>query len=217
MLKPVADWDLPSLATALTAASLKAKLQSMRTGARCAGERDPTSARWRGRRRDFLSVMVAVNGGEGDRTTALNQHASLRHCRLRHCHQHKRRLVVLVSKRAHTYQARMAMRTLESSPCTLERNLQGEFSSFKAVLARTTDLAGGNEAAKDEGAGVAADADAAGDAEDNAKWEKRAMQRGAMRGESTERRGASEICVPNAATLVLHLRRRCLEATGVTV
>ena len=81
MLKPVADWDLPSLATALTATSLKAKLQSMRTGARGAGERDPTSARWRGRRRDFLSVMVAVNGGEGDRTTALNQHASLRHCR----------------------------------------------------------------------------------------------------------------------------------------
>jgi len=29
MLKPVADWDLPSLATALTATSLKAKLQSM--------------------------------------------------------------------------------------------------------------------------------------------------------------------------------------------
>ncbi len=107
----------------------------------------------------------------------------------------------------------MAMRTLESSPCMLERNLQGEFSSFKAVLARTTGLAGGNEAAKDEDAGVAADADAAG----NAKWEKRAMQRGAMRGESTERRGASEIWVPNAATLVLHLRRRCLEATGVTV
>ena len=46
MLKPVADWDLPSLATALTATSLKAKLQSMRTGARGAGERDPTSARW---------------------------------------------------------------------------------------------------------------------------------------------------------------------------
>ena len=46
MLKPVADWDLPSLATALTATSLKAKLQLMRTGARGAGERDPTSARW---------------------------------------------------------------------------------------------------------------------------------------------------------------------------
>ena len=46
MLKPVADWDLPSLATALTATSLKAKLQSMCTGARGAGERDPTSARW---------------------------------------------------------------------------------------------------------------------------------------------------------------------------
>jgi hypothetical protein len=46
MLKPVADWDLPSLATALTATSLKARLQSMHTGARGAGEHDPTSARW---------------------------------------------------------------------------------------------------------------------------------------------------------------------------
>jgi len=46
MLKPVADWDLPSLIAALTATSLKAKLQSMRTGAGGAGERDPTSARW---------------------------------------------------------------------------------------------------------------------------------------------------------------------------
>ena len=91
---------------------------------------------------------------------------------------------------------------------TLELNLQG----VKAVLARTTGLAGGNEAVKDEDAGVAADAGAAGDAEDNAKWEKRTMQRGAMRGESTDRRGASEIWVPNAATLVLHLRRRCMEA-----
>jgi hypothetical protein len=76
--------------------------------------------------------------------------------------------------------ARMAMRTLE-------RNLQGELSSVKAVLARTTGLAGGNEAAKDEDAGVAADAGAAGDEEDNAKWEKRTMQRGAMRGESTQK------------------------------
>jgi hypothetical protein len=76
--------------------------------------------------------------------------------------------------------ARMAMRTLE-------RNLQGELSSVKAVLARTTGLAGGKEAAKDEDAGVAADAGAAGDEEDNAKWEKRTMQRGAMRGESVQK------------------------------
>jgi len=46
MLKPVADWDLPSLATALTATSLKARLQSMRTGVRGAGEHDRTSATW---------------------------------------------------------------------------------------------------------------------------------------------------------------------------
>jgi len=48
MLKPVADWDLPSLLTALTATSLKAKLQTVGTGARSASrrERDPTSARW---------------------------------------------------------------------------------------------------------------------------------------------------------------------------
>jgi len=44
MLKPVADWDLPSLLTALTATSLKAKLQTVGTGAR--PQRDPTSARW---------------------------------------------------------------------------------------------------------------------------------------------------------------------------
>ena len=48
MLKPVADWDLTSLLTALTATSLKAKLQTVVTGARGASrpERDPTSARW---------------------------------------------------------------------------------------------------------------------------------------------------------------------------
>ena len=32
MLKPVADWDLPSLLTALTATPLKAKLHTMGTG-----------------------------------------------------------------------------------------------------------------------------------------------------------------------------------------
>ena len=45
MLKPVADWDLTSLASALAAPSLKAKLQSTSTGARAA-EHDPTCARW---------------------------------------------------------------------------------------------------------------------------------------------------------------------------
>ena len=47
MLKPVADWDLTSLANALMAASLQAKLQSTSAGPRGVAEFDPTRARWR--------------------------------------------------------------------------------------------------------------------------------------------------------------------------